>query len=192
MTCRLPHLGLLIAAVAAAAVFTNCAAAQSGVKVENPLYQRWAKFKPGVSARIETVTENATKRIEQTTIYKLIEVTDSKVVVDITNEIRQEGRKDEGTPQTFTHQRWFTLPPGMKKETLTKPANVIEEGAEKVKIGDKEYDAKWYRSKVRVEAGETFIKEWYSDAVPGGLIKEENETPAAKSKTKRELVEVKE
>lgn len=159
-------------------------------KFENPLYTRWAKFKPGTLARVETVTENPKQKIEQTTTYKLTEVTDTKVVVDISIEIRQDGKKDAGPAQTFTHQRWFTLPPGRTLDSILKPANLIEEGTEKITVGGKEYDAKWYKSKVRVEAGETFVTEWYSDAAPGGLVKEENETPAAKSKTKRELVEV--
>jgi hypothetical protein len=164
--------------------------ADSKSQVENPLYTRWAKFKPGTTALIETVTENPKLRIEQTTLYKLTEVTDSKAVVDITIEIRQAGRKDPGPAQTFTHQRWFTLPPGRTKDSIIKPANYTEEGTETLTIGGKEYKTTWYKSKSRVEAGDTFMKEWYSDDAPGGLIKEENETPAAKSKTKRELVEI--
>ncbi len=165
-------------------------AAASKAQVENPLYTRWVKFKPGTIARIETVTENPKLRIEQTTLYKLIEVTDSKAVVDITIEIRQSGRKDRGPAQTFTHQRWFTLPPGRTKDSIITPANYSEEGTEKLTIAGKEFDTTWYKSKSRVEAGDTFIKEWYSDDAPGGLIKEVNETPAAKSKPKRELVEI--
>jgi hypothetical protein len=178
--------------VLAFSLVIETSAAGEPTKIENPLYSRWAKFKPGVTARIETVTENAAKKIEQTTIYKLVEVTDSKVVVDISIEIREDGRKDAGPAQTFTHQRWFTLPPGRTKDSILKPANLIAEGKEKITVGGRDFDATWYKSKVRVEAGETFVKEWYSDSAPGGLVKEENETPAAKSKTKRELVEISE
>lgn len=188
MTCHCILAGLL-----SLSCFVSVANAQPspGRKemVENPLYTRWAKFKPGTMARIETVTENPKIRIEQTTVYKLIEVSDAKVVVDLSIEIRQGGRKDPGPSQTFTHQRWFTLPPGRTKESIIKPANFTEQGTEKIKVTGKEVDATWYKSKSRVEAGDTFTKEWYSDDVPGGLVKEESETPAAQSKTRRLLVD---
>ena len=102
------------------------------VKVENPLYTRWAKFKPGTTTRIETVTENPKYRIEQSTTYKLIEVSESKVVVELSIEIRQSGRKDVNPAQSFTHQRWFTLPPGRTKESIIKPANYTEQGTDKL------------------------------------------------------------
>jgi hypothetical protein len=159
-------------------------------KVENPLYTRWAKFKPGTTVRIETKTENPAKTIEQTTIYKLVEINDSQLVVDMTIEIRDGGRKDTGPAQSFTHKRWFDLPKGMTAESLTKPRNVLEEGKEKITVAGREFDTIWYKSKAKVEAGDTFIKAWYSDAAPGGLVKEENETPNAKSKTKREIAEI--
>lgn len=159
-------------------------------KVENPLYVRWAKFKPGTSVRIETKTQNAAKTIEQTTIYKLVEVTDSQVVVDMTIEIRDGSKKDKGPAQSFTHKRWFELPKGMTKESLTKPRNLLEEGKETIKVAGREFETTWYKSKAKVEAGDTFIKAWYSEAAPGGLVKEENETPNAKSKTTRVIAEI--
>lgn len=177
-------------------VNANCIAIELTIteptKVENPLYTRWAKFKPGTVVRIETKTENAAKTIEQTTTYKLVEVSDSQLVVKMTIEIRDSGRKDAGSAQSFTHKRWFELPKGMSKDSLTKPRNVIEEGKEKITVAGREFETTWYKSKAKVEAGDTFIKAWYSDAAPGGLVREENETPNAKSKTKREIAEISE
>jgi hypothetical protein len=45
---------------------------------------------------------------------------------------------------------------------------------------------------VRVEAGVTETKTWISDQIPGGLVRSISTTPAVRSKTTMELLELRE
>jgi hypothetical protein len=166
------------------------ATALDPTKIESPQYLRWVKFKPGTTVRIESKTINPEKTIEQTTIYKLVEVNEKQVVVEMSVEVRNGASKEFNPGQIFTHKRWFELPKGVTKESLAKPRGILEEGKEKLTAAGREFDTYWHKTKTRVEAGDSFFKVWYSDTAPGGIVKEENETPNAKSKTTRDLVEI--
>ena len=78
-----------------------------------------------------------------------------------------------------------------RRSQYGKPEGVTEQGEESVKVGGKDYKAKWYKATGKTEAGETFIQSWSSDDVPGGLVRSIATTPGNKSSMTMELIEVK-
>lgn len=162
-------------------------------KIENPQYTSWAAFKPGTIVVHRTVTKATGTDGETvtTSTYKLIELTPDKAVVEIQNSTRRyDGHEVNNPPEKFSHRKDLLLPPGVKREGASKPAGVTAEGEETVRVGGKEYKAKWYRGKDRNEAGEMLTQVWSCPDVPGSLVRSVTDTPAIGKKTTTEVVEI--
>jgi hypothetical protein len=160
--------------------------------IENPLYRSWAKFPPGTVAVFKAVADNGKNRISTTTTYKLLSKSEDRLTVESVVLSNLGDVEYSSPPQNTTNPRYLKAPPGAKRKSPAgKPEGVSEEGTEKIKVAGREYAAKWYKSKTKVEAGETLSKTWMSDDVPTGLLKSELDTPGARAKTVMELVELK-
>ncbi len=105
--------------------------------------------------------------------------------------VNLDGKQTRNRPQRFENPRALTLPPGVKPDQSGNVDGLIGEGRETVKVAGRDYDARWFKARSKIEAGETFTHSWSSDEVPGGLLKSVNTTPANKSSMTMELVEVK-
>src|SRR5262245_18307148 len=162
-------------------------------KIENPQYTSWAGFKPGTTVVHRTVTKATGTDGETVTTsrYKLVELTADKAIVEVQNSTRRyDGHEANNPPEKFTHRKYLLLPPGVRKDGVGKPAGVTAEGEETVRVGEKEYKAKWYRGNDRNEAGEMLTQVWSCPDVPGGLVRSVTDTPAIGKTTTTELVEV--
>jgi hypothetical protein len=161
-----------------------------GEQVENPIYRNWADFAEGARVTYRTVTEAADNTTEMSTVYTLIEMTDTKAVIEIIVTIRVNGEETANPAQRFEHARYFMLPPGVNRGNFGKPQGLLEQGAETITVNGTEYEARWRKTKNRVEAGDTFTQSWSSPEVPGGLLRSVSETPATGSVTTIELVDI--
>lgn len=159
------HSALLVAALCAPT-------ADPTDKVANPRYAAWAKFKPGSAV---TMRFDATKVVTVT----LVEVKDDWCVTDEVLTRMEDGRPVPGRAERVHIPR--QVPPrelpGRTDPKTGKPEGTFEEGKEKLKVGDAEFECKWYKYKRKVTQpdGKTTIllegQEWESDAVPGRLVK---------------------
>ena len=75
----------------------------------------------------------------------------------------------------------------MSKADFDKPAGMLGQGEETVKVGEKEYRARWQEGKGHNEAGEVFTKVWSCSDVPGGLVKSITRIPVLRQKLSRVL-----
>ena len=160
-------------------------------KAENPVYKSWAGFKKGATVTYRSVSNIGDTKYESTMTYSLVELTRDKAVVEIQVTVNAGGKEVKNRPQKFDNPRNLTLPPGVRPEEFGKVQGLIGEGQETVKVGGREFQAKWYKAKGKVEAGDTFTHSWSSDEVPGGLIKSVVTTPANRSSMTMELVDLK-
>lgn len=174
-------LGLLVLPAASSLAFED---------IEHPIYKNWARFKVGTSVTTTATTVGSSQTIETKTTTKLVELTPEKVVLERVVVSNATGTKVENPPQSLEYARKFFLLPGVKKADLGKPQGAVAEGEQTVKVAGKEYKAKWYDTKGRTEAGETLIRSWMSDEVPGMLLKAETRV-VGKLKTTMEVTEIK-
>jgi hypothetical protein len=163
-------------------------ATQPRLKIENPSYRQWSKFAVGTNVVQKTVTEVIGKpeKTVTTTTYILQEKSDSAVVVEWkTHTIRYDGFVTDNPPDRLTMTRYFELPPG-----ATEP-KVVPPGAEEdVILNGQTYHCRKVLAKDRNEAGEVNAETWYSDAVPGGLVRSISDTPAIGKRTTIELTSI--
>jgi hypothetical protein len=184
----MPSIRYLVALTIAGLV---CAAASAGDTVENADYKSWSKFKPGASVTMKIKGESKKDGSTEGQITtKLLEVAPDKLVLEMSlklktpvGDVADSGRKREVL-------KIITPPPGVSKQEYEKSpyGQVLEEGAETLKISGVEYKCKWYRTqKDDVEA-----KIWLSDLVPGAVVKSVINSRGASPKTmKLELVDLK-
>jgi hypothetical protein len=155
--------------------------------IDNPQYRDWANFPKGT-----TIVHRSVTRIEgnegetvTTTTYSLLELTPEQAVIEMQTATRRyDGLETKNAPGKFTYPKRLLLPPG------SKPFEAKDQGAETLVIGGKQYQAKWYKSKDRNEAGEVFTQVWSAADVPGGLVRSVTRTPAIGKTTTTELVEI--
>ncbi len=93
-------------------------------------------------------------------------------------------------PQEFTHNRMFPVPAGGRPEDIGKPKDPLAQGEETLTVAGKEYCAIWFDQKQRTEAGESIVRTWICDNVPGRLLMSKTQTPAVDKVATLELVEI--
>jgi hypothetical protein len=164
-------LGLVCALALAAS-----ASAQDDEMVANPKYKFWASHKAGTTATYQEVTKftGGNKdtvpggKEEKTIVYKLLNVSKEKVVVQTTV------TEEEGlglVEQAPTKHIFFAK---VKKSTLS--ALLDEFGAkeaeeETVKVGKDEIKCKVLSGVQKKDDAVITYKLYYSDSVPGGVVK---------------------
>ncbi len=147
-------------------------------RVENPDYQYWAKFKPGTSVDIVHLSEAPEQKYETTETHTLLQVTAMGVKVEIKAPVTlPDGSTQETAPRVVRHPRWVSRP--LKEGTLGQPPGTYETGEETITVDGKEYATRWYKARGKVEAGDTETQTWFSEEVPGGLLKRFHAIPAS-------------
>jgi hypothetical protein len=145
--------------------------------VDNPYYKFWAASKPGATAvhleqtklsgsEAKTVPEGVD---EKTIAYKLIEVGDNRVVVEMVVTERDLLGFIQAAPTRYIY------PARLKKSQLER---VFQEagaknGQESVKVRGMVIDCKTVAGTVKAPEGEQFeYKLWLSHDVPGTIVKQ--------------------
>ncbi len=161
-------------------------------EVEHPIYRSWARHPVGTAVTHKSVTTTDGPTIVTTTTTTLVELSAAKAVLETTTISNATGDTVEGPPLRYNQKRMFPLFPGVKKEDIGKPSGAIAKGEETLTLGGIAYQAEWFDSKGRTDAGETFTRTWMSDEVPGKLLKAVTRVPAAENTTTTvEMVEIK-
>jgi hypothetical protein len=166
--------------------------APRGERVENPAYTRWAKCAPGAFVTYAVVTDIKGAVTKRTSTAKLAKRTEEVAVVESEDWAPAPGGgKADVQSQELKQLRWMGKPGGPAAADPARPPGTYADGTETITVGGKEYKARWYKFKGRVEAGETDTQVWYSDEVPGGLVKSIHRIDASGKVTTIEVAEVK-
>lgn len=166
--------------------------------IENPSYAAWAKKKIGTQVIQKTTSEVMGQKFEATITYKLLEIKDDKVVVEMITKSKVSGTEVEQPATKIDVTKSTTVPKGMKKEDVQqgRPEGTIAEGEETLKVAGKEYKTKWFKYKRSSEGTEIDSQSWICMDVPNLLVKMTSKVtgkdPNLNSKTTMELVEIKE
>jgi hypothetical protein len=155
-------------------------------KVENPEYVGWSRFKPGTVAVWKTVATDGDSKTEVITTRKLIEVTDSRVVLEVTTTTRKDGGPESIKIREINVAR---LVSAAQARPFHDPIGKIDEGAGAIKLAGTSYDARWVASRTKGSDGETWTKIWTADKAPGALLRKETIVSGGKNTT-IELVEL--
>jgi hypothetical protein len=147
----------------------------------NPPYKNWSAFNVGAFSTLKSVlvdhsgddpnTIDTTARpegaSEQSTTYKLMQKTAEKIVIEQTDTDIEAGSQTEHSPAKITYPATIST---------DKPANAgvsgVKEGTEDLEIAGKTIPCHWVESTIKVEEETSMNKMWWSDAVPGGTVKQ--------------------
>jgi len=150
---------------------------KSGEMVENPFYKHWGSFKPGSTAVCLETTKLGHKDsklwtpdgVEEKRItHKLVEVNDKHVVVEtVVTE-----RTFVGSSQTSPTRHIY--PAKVRKQDLEQflQETGAKTGEDVAKVDGKELKTRTLAGTIKAPGGEeTEYKIWFSDEVPGCVVK---------------------
>jgi hypothetical protein len=157
-------------------VATGGVPVSQGDMAENPKYKFWAPFKPGATSTYTQTTKyhGAEKAsvpggVEHKTItYRLLNSNQDKAVV-LTTVVEEDFLatvESAPTKLTFPAQVKAANLKAVLQEWDAKPGE-----DETVKVGGKDLKCKVRAGSQKVEGGTVEFKFYYSDAVPGGVVK---------------------
>ncbi len=151
--------------------------------VDNPEFKTWEKCKVGTTVVVVMENEMPSMKMKSETTKKLIEITKEKAVVEDSMTMEMPGVPKQ--------------PPQVTKREVPAKVKKAEEGkkeGEKPKSGEKEIETpagkfKCHWTETTSEAGgnKTVSTSYWSDDVPGGMVKLESNTEGA-SKSKMTMV----
>src|SRR5580698_1487176 len=147
----------------------------------NPPYKNWAAFNVGAVSTLKSVlidhsnddpnTIDTTARpegaSEQLTSYKLTQKTPEKLVIEQTDTDIEAGSETEHPSVKITYPATVSTP---------KPSNAnvsgVKEGEEEIEVAGKPMKVHWVESTVKIADETSIDKLWWTDAVPGGTVKQ--------------------
>jgi hypothetical protein len=146
--------------------------------IENPWYQNWAHYPVGTIAvrRVSAVRPVATE------ITRLAEKGEDRAVLEVTS--RPVGDDTPPAPTRAEVPRMIAPPPGVSAGRIgLRPPGAVEDGAETVTAGGREYHARRYT--LSTPRGPLTV--WIAEEVPGGVVRSESVGPGGRTV---ELLEV--
>jgi hypothetical protein len=175
----------VLVVVAAGLLALSAAAGRAGgpgdALTANPRYEFWANFKPGAnSTYLETTKMSGPGKVfapdgveKKTITYRLLNVDKDKAVV-VTTVVEEDFLAlVESAPTKITY------PAKVKKgriQAIMEEWGATDVKEETIKIGDKEIKCKVRAGTQKTEGGTVDFKIYYSDAVPGGIVKHSRTT----------------
>jgi hypothetical protein len=141
-------------------------------------FARWSKFKAGASVTFRQYDAAAPEGSpSMKVVQKLKEIDDDVVTVEETMLLAFGGQEQPmvSLPKTF----------GKDGEDSKDRTELVGEGDEEIKVGDRSVTAHWVERKT-TGGREKRIKTWYCPEVPGGIVKTE-ESSTSGTRKKREV-----
>lgn len=138
-----------------------------GEKVDNPLYQHWAKFKPGSYATLRTVSEAFGRKNETVVTVTLKQVSAESVLVMKRTLVSSGDRSVPRKPVLEEHLAKIT-PAELKKQG---PQGKLAEGDEEIEIAGKKFKTHWVRTKTELDPITVETQRWLCEDVPGRVVK---------------------
>jgi hypothetical protein len=151
--------------------------------VPNPAYKHWSAFKPGAMAVHKQVivdkapdgpnsidaTGKPEGASEELLTYKLLSVTPEKAVIEMVETELAPGSETEHAPVKITyHAKLHPKHKGKNKDKVGK----FKETTEEVEVGGMKIKANVVESEIKEGDEVSHQKLWWSNDVPGGLVKE--------------------
>ena len=165
----------------AAALF--CCVTSAGALAANPVYDSWAKHKPGTSVTAATASEASGMKNDIETVTTLKEVTPEKVVVEMKMSMSVMGNKTEMPAQTMEIPAAASATATPGNPAGQAPAADSKTSEEKVTVAGKEYAATCTQSKSDQNGMKSETKVWTSPEVPGMTLKMETTTTGQMAST---------
>jgi hypothetical protein len=162
-------------------------------QVDNAQYTSWARAGMGASLTMRSVTlmGDDPRPVTSTMTYTLTKFTPDQAVVEMVTETDAAGDKVKNPPQEIIIRRPFYLLPGVKKEDLGRPTDVLAKGEETIELAGKKYKAQWYETRGKTESGLATTRSWMSDEVPGLLLRSVTKVPKVNGTITLEMIELK-
>jgi hypothetical protein len=147
----------------------------------NPPYKNWSAFSVGASSTLKAVlidhsgddpnnidtTARPEGASEQLTTYKMIQKSPEKIVIEQTDTDIEPGSEIEHPSAKITYTATITA---------AKPANAgvsgVKEGEEEIEVAGKPIKCQTVESTIKVGDETSINKLWWTDAVPGGTVKQ--------------------
>ena len=184
------RVALAVVVLAAWGLFAGLAAAAQ--KIDNPVYQDWARFKPGSFVTHKAVADMGAMTSETTITNTLKQVTPEKVVVEMAMVTKVAGQDMKMPPQTMEHPAKIDKPEEMEApEGMAKPKE-LDRGAEELTISGKKIKTTWIKTELK-QADMTVVSTvWNNADIPGQMVKMVSEMKGPMTtKTKMVLVDYK-
>lgn len=161
-------------------------------QVEHPEYAHWKQFPVGTYVVRKKEVSDSQGTVKVTTVIKLTNLTPEKVTYQQQVTVDHPSKPlKQNPPQDFDAPAKFRLPEGFKIEQFEKPSLSAKEVLEEKKsAAGNEYPCKLYTWTETNEAGPMPIKLWYSNQMPGRLVRQESAIPENKSSSIEEVIEV--
>ncbi len=146
---------------------------QAGVaqeKIDNPVYQNWAKFKPGTMVKYAQTSEMMGNKTQSEVAYTLLEVTPEKVVIELGGSTVIMGNKTE-MPKTRIEYpaKADAADPNVKNAISARSSQSEEE----IEAAGGRIRCKVFETAIEQQGSQIRSKLWSSDDVPGTLVKSE-------------------
>jgi len=173
------------------AVLALAVSAARAAEVDNPEFAQWAKYKKGTSVTLKATTTVAGTTSESFTTTTLLDVTDTKLVIETVTVMKVAGMEFK-TPFKRDVPKKVTVPDVKVDPKVKVPEVKTVTGTETLKVAGLELKTKWTATTIEAAGTTTEMKIWMSDDVPGTMVKSESTTKGAfASSTKIELIEFK-
>ena len=155
---------------------------------DNSMYQDWSQFKPGsfVVYKASTETMGMTNETEMT--YTLKEVTSEKVVLELETVTVSAGVKVESPAETVeipAKGEWDEMPGdvigdmGVDVYDVVANGTRVSESTEKITIKETEIEVQQIKVETDEAGNKVTATVWYSDEVPGKMVKSLTEVEGA-------------
>jgi hypothetical protein len=163
-----------------------------GPTATHPEYANWSRFKVGTQVkRKETLTSDQGDVVTLRS-YKLVERTDDQIVLELQFHVtRNDGLVINNPPSKNVIKKQFQVPAGMTIEQFAKPdLNAKEVGEGKNIVLGATYNTKVFAWKNGTETGDMHIKAWFSDEIPGRIVRQEIKLPGKSGTAIDEVTDV--
>ena len=142
--------------------------------VDRVEYVNWSHFPLGTSITLVRETKSEVDKVIVTTISRLAEISDDKVVIETQITVDRGKEPLRNPPMTIEYPANFRLPLNMDASIFALPAqNAKATGEESIQFEGKDYQAVIYSWTGSSEAGPTKNKMWFSNEIPGRLLRHE-------------------
>lgn len=162
-----------------------------GEAAENPSYTQWAAFKVGTETHYKQVSDIMGNKNEAEIVYRLVELTPEKAIVEMQTSMTLMGNKVPSAPVRLEHPARVDAAAAPAAAPADAPKPDTKKGSEDVTVSGTTYTCTTMETTIDQAGSVMKSVIWFSDKIPGGLVKSEtNMEKPMKSLTVLELTKV--
>lgn len=142
--------------------------------IERAEYANWNQFPQGTLVKLVRETKSESDKVVVTTTSKLAVKTNEKVVIETQITVDRGGEPLVNPVMELEYPATFRLPPNMDAAKFALPSqNAKVDGEESIEFNGKKYLATIYSWDASSEAGPTKNRMWFSNEIPGRVLRHE-------------------